>query len=475
MNGEPVKKRNQVITVADTATLPSHALLVVLGDLGRSPRMQRHALSLAARGVAVTLLGYSDTLVDPEVEDHPLIRRVALVPPSIRARGRGLAYVMRGLALVVVQAVSLWRLLWSAAASAELLLVQNPPALPVLPVVAVVAGLRRLPWYLDWHNFGAAMLALRIGPRHFAVRLARGIEGISARRATGHLCVSEAMRDALARDWRVTDAVVVRDRPLHRASGVPLGIQAGLLLRLGRCAGLSPVADAPARAAAAACVPDLDADQYDCDRLGDLPTRVPPAWEEAMSELPHPLPLVVAPSSWSADDDWRLLLDACRILDGRVAHHGGGTLFAMVLTGRGPARQAFEEALAGEHFHHLCVATAWLHPDDYRNLLGIADLGLSLHRSASGVDLPIKVVDLFQAGTPVAMLRYGPCIDELVHEGRDAVTFTDAAQLAELLWCLFGEPEGRRRLAEMRSAVQTGELWDQAWRPAARLLLGRSD
>uniref|UniRef100_A0A8D0HL38 Uncharacterized protein n=1 Tax=Sphenodon punctatus TaxID=8508 RepID=A0A8D0HL38_SPHPU len=32
--------------------------VVVLGDLGRSPRMQYHALSLARRGRRVTLLGY---------------------------------------------------------------------------------------------------------------------------------------------------------------------------------------------------------------------------------------------------------------------------------------------------------------------------------------------------------------------------------------------------------------------------------
>lgn len=35
-----------------------HVVVVVLGDVGRSPRMQYHALSLAQNGFSVTLLGF---------------------------------------------------------------------------------------------------------------------------------------------------------------------------------------------------------------------------------------------------------------------------------------------------------------------------------------------------------------------------------------------------------------------------------
>lgn len=35
-----------------------HAVVVVLGDVGRSPRMQYHAMSLAKHGFSVTLLGF---------------------------------------------------------------------------------------------------------------------------------------------------------------------------------------------------------------------------------------------------------------------------------------------------------------------------------------------------------------------------------------------------------------------------------
>ena len=44
---------------ASTTKVPVRVVVLVLGDIGRSPRMQYHALSIARKGGVVDLVGYN--------------------------------------------------------------------------------------------------------------------------------------------------------------------------------------------------------------------------------------------------------------------------------------------------------------------------------------------------------------------------------------------------------------------------------
>lgn len=425
-------------------------VVAVLGDLGRSPRMLYHALSLADSDADVELVGYRESELPAEIAGHARIRVWPLrAEESIRATGVG--FVVRGLWRVVRQTVELAWLLVRRVPAPDVVLVQNPPALPMLIVALAAARLRRARLVIDWHNFGWSMLAARLGPSHPVVRLARTYERACGRRADAHLCVSAAMRDVLAADG-VGGAVPFHDRPATRFTPLPADVRAAVRSGLGREYGVPDAGGPP---------------------LSGSPQRGRPLSGSPLSG--RPLMLIVSPTSWSADEDFDLLLDAARRLDARLGPSSPDVL--IVVTGRGPLRARYEAAMAGLRFARVHLRTRWLAADVYPRFIAAADLGLSLHRSTSGVDLPMKVVDLLGAGVPVCVLDYGPCLAELVHDGINGRLFRTADELAALVAeLLAGFPAEDAPLARLRRTLahDGGDDWPVRWRTAAApVVLGR--
>lgn len=69
-------------------------------------------------------------------------------------------------------------------------------------------------------------------------------------------------------------------------------------------------------------------------------------------------------------------------------------------------RKQFEEDIKFMRLKNFKVLTVWLEPDAYPKLLSCADLGISMHTSSSGLDLPMKIVDMLGSGLPVCAFNY---------------------------------------------------------------------
>ncbi len=63
-----------VCSLRSTRHRPKRASVIVLGDIGRSPRMCNHAVSLADEGWSVDLIGYAESTPSQRVLQHPRIR-----------------------------------------------------------------------------------------------------------------------------------------------------------------------------------------------------------------------------------------------------------------------------------------------------------------------------------------------------------------------------------------------------------------
>lgn len=171
-------------------------------------------------------------------------------------------------------------------------------------------------------------------------------------------------------------------------------------------------------------------------------------------------PLFVVPSSFSIDDDFDLLFEALRECDERMTEGARSTI---VLTGYGERRTAVMQSIARLRLTKLSVTSEWLSEADFIALLQSADAGISLHRSASGFDLPIKIAEFLACGTTVLALDDGGAMDEI---DAPILRFRSAGELASLMLRVIAslEPPPRPVVSSWSAS------WSEEW---ARVALPR--
>ncbi|KAI0035263.1 glycosyl transferases group 1-domain-containing protein [Vararia minispora EC-137] len=437
--------------------------------------MMYHAESFAKHGFSTYIVGYAGSTPTPSLLELPLVRFLYLPPPPPLP----LPFLISGPLKVAQQAVGvLYALLARVPHTPEYLLVQNPPSIPTLALVALVASLRGTKVIIDWHNLGYSILALRLGSAHPLIRIAKQFEKTFGRTAYAHLFVTRAMRDHLVKEWDLRGiTAVLHDRPpahFRRASPVETH-RLFLALAPSLPTPFLPPSSAP---------------------YSTPFTTVAP--ESPGAELPLPSPradrpaLVVSSTSWTPDEDFSVLLSALGKYE-RAARAPGARLpkVLCVVTGRGPQREMYmgrvgrmqrgEEGSDGAWRWVRCVSL-WLEAEDYPVLLGSADVGVSLHASSSALDLPMKVVDMFGCGLPVCALDFA-CLPELVEHGRNGLVFRTDDELSEHLQTLLrGFPAPSPALSALQGFLrgehpqgtadeQAWGSWDENWNAVVRRLV----
>jgi beta-1,4-mannosyltransferase len=402
--------------------------------------MRYHAQALAANGVDVDLIGLEGTPLPRAITDDSRISVHRITPPTLRIRGglTGSTYVVAGLFDAVRVSFRLWRTL-KQLRRPDLVLIQNPPAFPTLAVTWLSLRHRGVRFVVDWHNLGYTLLQLRLGQFHPAVRLARWFERRDARRVEANLCVSRGLAAFLESRFGVKQAQVLYDRPA--SAFVPVDraererFRQALFARLGIRASI--------------------------------------------------VGFIVCPTSWTEDEDFDVAIDAVTELEERIRGWEAGNSsrrfpeLLILVTGDGARRAEFERRFAGLPARRIQLRARFLEPEDYPRVVGSADLGLCLHRSSSGLDIPMKIADLFGAGVPVCALDYGACLAERVRHGDNGLLFSTGRQLADVLLDLFETfPADQKMLERLRSGARKSArpTWEEGWaREAKSVLLGVSD
>ena len=397
--------------------------------------MRYHARALAGAGVDVDLVGLEGTPLPREIAGEPGIRVHRLTPSTLRFRhGKSSGgYLLFATIDALRLGVRLWRLL-RALTPPDLVLIQNPPPIPGMFITWMTLKRKNVRFVVDWHNLGFTMLQLRLGRWHPAARAARWVDRRDARRADASLCVSRGLAAFLENKFGVRKATVLYDRP------------------------------------ASVYVPIERADRE----------RYRQAFFTRLGVRAGVIGFIVCPTSWTEDEDFDVVIDAVLRLEDRIRGWEAGNSsrrfpeLVILVTGDGARRAEFERRFAGLPARRVHLRTRWLEPDDYPLVVGSADLGLCLHRSSSGLDIPMKVADLFGAGVPVCALDYGACLAERVRHGDNGLLFSAAGQLADILFDTFETfPGDQKMLDRLRAGARRSArpTWEEGWAREAKPVL----
>ncbi|KAL0271304.1 UNVERIFIED_CONTAM: hypothetical protein PYX00_008439 [Menopon gallinae] len=390
--------------------------IVVVGDIGRSPRMQYHALSMLEEGYDVEIIGYqgSQPVEKLRTSNNVKFNYIYSCPEFKNFLPNVLAHFVKVLWQIITIFIALL-----ISNHPDYVLVQNPPAVPVLGVCFIFCKVFKSKFVIDWHNYAYTILSLSLGEKHLLVRISKWFEFYFGRKSDANICVTKAMKKDLMENHGI-NAVVFYDRPPDFFKETTVEQKHLLFSKLGI---------------------EYDVFVNGCEKNETVFTRrLPDSTIVLREERPA---FVVSSTSWTEDEDFSVLLSALEEYENAKSASEPLPSLICAITGKGPLKEFYSDIIRRKNWKHVTVITPWLEANDYPTFLGSADLGICLHKSSSGLDLPMKVVDMFGCSVPVCAITF-ECLPELVEHKENGFIFSDSEELFEnMKYLLFRFPEGR--------------------------------
>ena len=392
--------------------IPFNVAVLVVGDLNRSPRMLNHCIALTESFPninEVSLIGYDGGDIRSDIANNSKIKQYHFfqkINKFLRKLPR-ILFIFVALLKIILQTISLtWILL--RIPKFRFLILQNPPGIPSMLICWIICKIRGSKFIIDWHNYGYTILKVNNRP-NFIVNLAYKYEKYIGKKSDLNFCVSRAEKRDLKKQFNI-DAICLPDRPVK-----------GLFKFLN----------------------EIEANDLYKNYPNELYSLIDTHLEKNQNKKPI---VMISSTSWTPDEDFSMLLDAFikteEMIKESIEDKTQKDIYNItedkikkilfLITGRGPMRDKFMEKISEANLKFFDVKSIWLESDDYPKLLSLVDLGVSLHYSSSGIDLPMKVVDMFSGCLPVASVYY-ETINELVQENVNGFLFKNSKDLSKIL------------------------------------------
>lgn len=267
---------------------------------------------------------------------------------------------------------------------ADLLMLQNPPGIPALSLCFFYCKIVKAKFIIDWHNYSWTIMALESSSKSPVVRFAKIIEYYFGRKSDLNFCVTEAMRQDLFENHDI-EATVLYDRPPEKFQSINVDKKHDIFQKLAKI------------------YPEFRSlEKY--DEVTAFTIKNDKGEIKLRDDRPG---LIVSSTSWTPDEDFQILLDALIQYDIIAVNDDiNYPKLICVITGKGPEKAMYQQKIIDQNLKFVKILTPWLENEDYPLMLATADIGVCLHYSSSGLDLPMKVVDMFGCGLPVCAINF---------------------------------------------------------------------